>query len=147
MARLTVIVGLPGSGKSYRIGELRISKSGVCVADFMKDSIGHSPRFTDSKHYPRLIMDLRDGKDGVIADVAFCDTGRRIEAEQVVTRDVPEVTIDWEFFENGQAKCRDNARRRNRSNLTEELQKIEDLTAKYYIPRAAEQRTVWSPVT
>lgn len=144
MAKLTIIVGLPGAGKSHRVDELRHVTSGICIPDFMKDSIEDSARFIHSQYYPQLIDDLRDGKDCVIADVAFCKTGRRAEAEQVVVHDVPGVTIEYEFFENDPAKCGINALHRNRRNVDEELQKIDDLSAEYDIPPGAKLLPVWS---
>ena len=108
----------------------------------MKDANQHSHRFTDSRHYPQLIRDLREGKDCLIADIAFCDTWRRIEAEQVVKCDVPSVEINWLFFENDPEKCKANARTRNRSNLKEELQNICELSKKYHIPLGVEVKPV-----
>ena len=144
MATLTIIAGLQGAGKSHRVDELRRVTSGICVPDFMKDSIKHSAQFIHSQHYPQVINDLRDGKDCIIADVAFCNTGRRVEAEQVVAHDVPGVTIKCEFFENDSAKCRVNALHRNRPNVDEELQKIDDLSAEYDISPGAKLLPVWS---
>lgn len=144
MAKLTIIVGLPGAGKSNRVSELRDVTSGICVEDFMKDSIEHSQQFIHSQHYQQLIDDLQNGKDCVVADIAFCNTGRRTEAEQVVVHAVPGVTIEYEFFENDPAKCGINALHRNRRNVDEELQKIDDLSAEYDIPPGAKLLPVWS---
>lgn len=109
----------------------------------MKESIEHSAQFIHSRHYQELIDDLRNGKDCVIADIAFCNTGRRTEGEQVVVHALPGVTIEYEFFQNDPAQCRLNALHRHYCNVVEELQKIDDLTAQYDIPPGAKLVPVW----
>jgi hypothetical protein len=144
MAKLVIVVGMPGSGKSHYIREQQPQFPGICVHDYMSNSHGHSPRFTDSRLYPNLVRALRDGKDCLIADIEYCDTWRRVEVEEVITRDVPGLEIEWRFFENDPAKCEANAERRARSNLAEEKRKIRDLSRKYQIPPEAIILPVWT---
>jgi len=145
MAKLIVVVGLPGSGKSHHVQELRTNCAGVCAEDYMANSLGDSPRFTDSRHYGDLISDLRAEKDCVIADIEYCDTWRRVEVEEVVSRDVPGVTIEWHCFENNPSQCEANVDRRSRESAEEEKRKIRSLSAKYHIPSGAEVIPVWTP--
>lgn len=144
MAKLIVVVGLPGSGKSHLIRQRQAECPGVCVQDFMANSHGHSHRFTDSRHYGDLVRDLRAGKDCVIADIAYCDTWSRVEVEGVIRQDVPGVTIEWQFFENDPARCEANVEWRGRSNAPEEKKKIRELARKYHIPPDASVIPVWS---
>ena len=144
MVKLYIVVGLPGSGKSHLLRELSKLCSGVCAEDYMASSINDSPQFTDSRYYGDLIKDLQEGKDRVIADIEFCDTWRRIEVEQVVRQDVPEVTIEWRFFENDPEKCIANVERRGRKNMEKEKFKIRHLSRKYHIPACAERIPIWT---
>jgi len=145
MAKLIVVVGMPGSGKSLYIRKLQPQCPGVCAHDYMEKSHGHSPRFTDSRLYNDLVRALREGKSSLIADIEYCDTWRRVEVESVITRDVPGVEIEWHFFENDPAKCEENVERRNRPKAEEEKRKIRELSRKYQIPREARIIPVWSP--
>ena len=113
----------------------------------MKASRHRSHRFTDSIHYPPLIAALRAGKDCVIADISFCDTGRRLEAEQILRNDVADLTIKWLFFENDHEKCLANVQRRNRSTLAHDLLMIEEFAGKYIPPQGVKLMPVWSPPT
>jgi hypothetical protein len=53
--KLTVIVGLPGSGKSRLINEMRPGVTGLCIHDFHANALGDSPLVENSKHYCALI--------------------------------------------------------------------------------------------
>src|SRR5690242_11227090 len=109
MARLIVVVGLPGSGKTYYVRQkLQPVCSGICAQDFMANSHGSSPRFTDSRYYRDLIRHLRGGADCAIADIEYCDTWRRVEVEEVIRRDAPGTIIDWRFFANDPERCARN---------------------------------------
>jgi hypothetical protein len=147
MAKLIVVVGMPGSGKSNHVQELKRRCPGICAHDYMQKSHGNSPRFTDSRLYADLLGALREGKDSVIADIEFCDTLRRVEVEEIVSREVPGVEMEWHFFENDPIKCEANAGRRARKSFAEEKRKIWDLSRKYQIPPGAIIIPVWSPVT
>jgi predicted kinase len=145
MAKLVVVVGMPGSGKSHYIRGLEPQFPGVCAHDYMANSHGDSPRFTDSRLYDDLVRALREGRDSLIADIEYCDTWRRVEVEEVIRRDVPGVEIEWRFFENDPARCEANAARRGRVGVSEERRKIRALSRKYQIPPGAIVIPVWAP--
>ena len=144
MAKLIVVVGLPGSGKSHYVREQRSSCTGVCAEDYMANSQDDSSRFTDSRYYSDLVRDLREGKDCVIADIEYCDTWRRVEVEEVISRDVPGVAIEWHYFENNPSQCEANVNRRGRGTAEEETRKIHRLSRKYQIPPGAKVLSVWA---
>src|ERR1700693_3480498 len=107
MAKLIIVVGLPGSGKSAFLDPLRPSLPGLCIHDFMKDSRGGA-HFTHSQHYSALIEHLRAGRDCAIADREYCDTWTRIEIEQVVRVDIANIEIEWVFFAKDVEACQAN---------------------------------------
>lgn len=144
MAKLTIVVGLPGSGKSTLIERVMNSIPGVCIEDYMKNSINYSRLFTYSRHYETLIGDLLAGKDCIIADIIFCDTACREDAVRIVRQNVPDVEIEWLFFENAPEKCKINAIRRNSQLLQQELEYIRLLSVKYQIPDGAKVVDVYS---
>lgn len=149
MPILKILVGLPGSGKSHRIAQLKTSTTGLSVDDFMKDiplnaPVRRDPRFTDSKHYSTLIKDLRNGLSCVISDIIFCDTLLRLEAEAVLRADVPKLRIEWEFFENNPRQCKINATQRGKNTLRRELKLIDYLSRKYIVPQNSKVLPVWS---
>lgn len=133
---------MPGSGKSTLIDKLRPKYPGIVAPDFHADAYNNSSKVTDSKNYAPLIKALREGKDSIIADIEFCDTWRRWEVEQVIKLDVQNVTIEWYFFENDPQACKKNAQTRNRPNLHEEIQKIDALSRKYFVPGAFQRNPV-----
>lgn len=148
---LTVVVGLPGSGKSRLLTVLRKAANGTVTDDFMRNidlatPIQRDPSVTDSRAYPTLIVDLRNGKRCVISDIIFCDTLVRAQLEIAVRADVPNIRIIWEFFENNRAACEANARRRGRKQtLDRELKMIRFLSAKYFVPLNVKAHKVWKP--
>jgi hypothetical protein len=64
--KLTVFVGLPGSGKSTRVNAMRSSVSGLCCEDFHANAFQDSPLVEKSRHYSALLEDIRAGRDCVI---------------------------------------------------------------------------------
>ena len=135
---LIAIAGLPGSGKSHRVRELRTTCSGVSAEDFHADSWCHSKRVDHSRHFEAMIRDLRDGKDCAIADIAFCDSERRIAVNEAVLGAVPDATVVWEYFENDAEQCKHNVRQRNRGNVSEQLNRIDEFSSGYRIPSDAQ---------
>ena len=150
--KITMVAGLPGSGKSRLLNNLRRKITGLSSDDFFRAVIENEAgiqrevRFNDSLHYLRLVKDLRRGKTCLISDIVFCDTWIRHEAEEILRADVPGVEIEWKFFENSPRKCAANVRRRNRTKtLQRELLLIRQLSRKYILPAGVKPYRVWTP--
>ena len=132
--KLTVIVGLPGAGKSTLVKAMRSSVSGLCCEDFHANAIHDSPLVENSRHYNALLEDSRTGRDCVIADIAFCDPQRRANLQQVIDRQTSNCRIEWIYFENAPDKCRCNIERRARERLRDDLDALEKFQRPYRIP-------------
>jgi hypothetical protein len=145
VATLTVVVGLPGSGKSRLLDRLRAACPGVVADDYHAAAHGGSPEVTDSRHYPALIAALRAGLDFYVADIAFTDSGRRLELDRVVRADVAGVVIEWVFFANDLGACLANVRRRGRESRAEEEEMAQWLAPRYFVPQHATVLPVWTP--
>lgn len=145
MATLTVVVGLPGSGKSRLLDRLRAACPGVVADDYHAAAHGGSPEVTASRHYPALINNLRAGLDCAISDIAFTDTGRRLELDRVVRADVAGVVIKWVFFANDLGACLANVRRRGRESRVEEGEMARWFAPRYFVPHGATLLPVWTP--
>ena len=146
MAHLTIIAGLPGSGKSTLIDCIAAEYDGVVAHDVMDGA--PSPEFTASLHYAKLIRDLRDGKRCLIADVVFCDPSKRNTAKRIVTGLVPGVVFDEKFFSNELDACLANIEERVRKyprNKEFEIQVAQELTQIYVIPDGVFPIPVYRP--
>lgn len=84
-----------------------------------------------------LINALRDGVKCAVADIDFCKTESREEAERVVLAEVPGATLGWHFFKNDPSACEVNIKSRNRDCLRKELGLLEQLSPSYRIPQDA----------
>ena len=152
-AILTVVVGLPGSGKSTLLKSLKKTVTGIFADDFMKDvapgsPVLRDPSVTDSRHYPALVRNLRDGKNCLISDIIFCDTLVRAELELAVRNDIRNLDLKWEFFDNNPRQCISNAKCRGRpKTLKREVKLIQFLSRKYFVPEGVKTRAVGNAKT
>ena len=139
MAKLTIVVGLPGSGKSTYIQRHKSAFTGIAIEDFHKGAFNNSPKVVDSKHFNELIANLNSNKDCIIADIAYCDEQKRCELEIEINKKLNNVEFDWIFFENDPEKCNENIQKRNRANYKEELEKVNLYKSIYIIPNDAKK--------
>jgi predicted kinase len=103
--KITIIVGLPGSGKSH-LGRRMVE--GDEDAIFLDDLsvIGGIDELQ------RTISVL--GPDHiVIADAFLCRSHDRAKAREWLRGNAPGCEVEWVYFENDPSKCRANVLRRN----------------------------------
>jgi hypothetical protein len=107
--------------------------------DFKADAFDDSSAFRKSRKFPALILALRNGVRCVVADIHFCKTESREEAESVLRAEVlGSVEIRWRYFSHDVQACEANIRRRNRPSLQKDLEKLHEYAALYRIPQGAE---------
>src|SRR4051812_24371485 len=98
MPKLTVVVGLPGAGKSTYCK--RHAPGGVYYED-----VCHPGKTSGPRGIGEVAVNLRDGKDCLIEDVSFCEAAQRDRVGDWIKKMVPNVQIEWVFFENDVPKC------------------------------------------
>lgn len=138
IGKLLMVIGLPGSGKSWLIdNQLKQSVSGICVHDFHGNAIDNSPEVTKSRHYYDLLEALKAGHDCVIADIEFCRPVRRDRVIEAVQEEIPNLVVEHHCFRNQPDKCIRNITNRNRDTSDEERRKVTRLSQSYILPAGA----------
>lgn len=143
-AALMFIAGLPGCGKTAYLKKLQAQDFEI-FDDFKANAKNDSSRFEMSKHYGRLLASLRTGRSCAVADIDFCRVEGRREAESCVRHRLPEVAVQWVFFENDVARCRLNVLNRARPSQPSDLAKLEEMSHCYQVPPGVRVIPVWRP--
>jgi len=137
-----LLAGLPGCGKTTYLCQM--SQDGWLVFDDYKaKAFDDSSAFRKSRKFRALISALRNGLRCAVADIDFCKTESREEAESVLSAEVPGVKLCWRFFENDPPACEANIRSRNRPRLQTDLEKLHGYSAFYRIPQGADVLPIW----
>lgn len=118
MPKITVLVGLPGSGKSYYIKQNSDSKT-IIVDD------------------PKNANELPDKltSDLIIADCHLCREKTRESLNKILQIRYPKAEINYVFFENNPEQCLKNVKFRNDGRFVEPT--IKNYSKEYSIPENA----------
>ncbi len=101
--RAILIVGLPGSGKSYTLRKYDLVDWDI---------------HDDLRNIGSIEKSLLSGRNVVIADVNLCDINVREDAEAYLIR--LNTSVEWIFFENDPEQCRKNVEfRKTQGDLRE----------------------------
>src|ERR1035437_6243424 len=144
MQNITIIIGLPGSGKTtYLENNKNVFKNTVSFDDYHKSGLkGHSHLFEDSIHYDDFKKALQEGKDVYITDIGYCQDDRLVVIEEEIKKMANELSVDIEikriYFENNPEACKKNIHHRNReSRIEREIEYIDKYSSQYCIPNGA----------
>ncbi len=95
LGKLTLIIGLPGSGKST----LKMERSEFHDDDFLRNEL-QPPR-----GYVGIVERLRAGINCAANDIALCESGRMSDVLERFRRDVPGVEVELIYFQNDPEQC------------------------------------------
>ena len=96
MPRVVFVLGLCGSGKSYRANEL--ASQGVKNFDEKITCLPVNPCWPNTA-YPELVQSVVGGEDCVVTDVAFyCRVLRQLVISDLTSKR-PDIVIEWECFD------------------------------------------------
>lgn len=104
---IILLVGLPGSGKTYLIDQLQ-EESGEkydVKEDWMLWDIwiqGKEPKgeFNTDPRYNEIIWNIKNNKSYIISSIRFCDHGFLTKAEYYLQSQFPNLEIKRIYFEN-----------------------------------------------
>ncbi len=137
MVKLVVVTGLAGSGKTAHLPEFQEEYGATCRRDsFMKNSFRHKEPIPCSRHFVDMICELRNGRNCIITDSAFCKVGSREELEGIVRELVSAVVFVWIAFDNNPEQCRLNVIASGRK-VEERLANIKKYKDVYTYPKGA----------
>jgi len=138
MAKLILIAGLPGSGKSTYGEKLKGEVGATCyVDDYHAKANGNRLGFENGREYRNLIAGLERGELWVASDIEWCRPEKRREVEAALRKAVPHVHIEWHFLATDEDTCRQRVQQRDRNSVDDELSKIDELLQEYHVPRGA----------
>lgn len=109
MAKVTFLLGLAGSGKSFHAKKLKRETD----AEIFEGVAGsHNPGMLLT-----MVQHLRDGKNCIVEEIAYCHPHAREEILKHLHSQVPNVEIEWICFENNLESANWNVRhRKNKDN-------------------------------
>ena len=129
MAKLTFLLGLCGSGKTYIAERLATQTGAKLFTDFLQDQ---------NKNFPMLVQNLSSGNDCIIDEWKYSIPRFRdkILADLV---NVPDLELEWICFENDRASADWNFRhRKNKGDVEGHLRINEFLSDVYQWPEQAQ---------
>ncbi len=132
--KIILIVGLPGSGKSHLIQDRFSNKEKYIVFDDVQGrAVLDCPNFCFSRHYPKIIAELKLGeKDVVISDISFCEEPKFSNTKEILRWWIGDSNLDYEiqpiFFENSPEDCLANLE----SNIENRSKMIHKFTIRYF---------------
>ena len=129
MAKLTFLLGLCGSGKTYIAERLATQTGAKLFTDFLQDQ---------NKNFPMVVQNLSIGNDCIIDEWKYSIPRFRekILADLV---NVPNLELEWICFENDRASADWNVRRRkNKGDVEGHLRINEFLSDVYQWPEQAQ---------
>ncbi|MGV8162404.1 MAG: GNAT family N-acetyltransferase [Candidatus Nanoarchaeia archaeon] len=149
MLKIIIIIGLPGSGKSVYIGTNKEFQGAVICDDYHKSSYKHSHKFEDSIYFNDLKEGLKQGKNIVISDIAFCKTERLnqiiTQMRELLKTSGIDASIECRYFENNPQACEENVLQRNRKDrIKQEIDFIRDASKEYHVPQNTPTIPVYS---
>ena len=139
MAKLIVVIGLPGSGKSHHLDKLKQRGQAFWTChDYQANAHGQDntdPR--NSVHYNHLMEVLNSGHTAAVADIRYCIASELYRFLAEIFSTLPNLELELHYFKNQPGECRKNVteRDRTREQREHEIAKITEYSRFYKIPK------------
>ncbi|MFZ3009952.1 MAG: AAA family ATPase [Candidatus Microsaccharimonas sp.] len=136
LGTLTIVIGLPGSGKTTYINNLADQNSQLSIYDdYQGEAYNNDSDPRLSKHFGELVGNLKKAKNVIVSDIRYCIPHELNVFLGTVLSAAPNVRIELKYFENNPEACRKNILFRNRENrVDQELELLNKLTSGYVLP-------------
>ncbi len=133
LGNLTIIIGLPGSGKTSYIATLADKNPQLAIYDdYQGESYGPDADPRLSKHFGPLVSNLKQAKSAVVSDIRYCIPSELNAFLSVILGAAPNTRIQLKYFENNPEACKKNILARQREGRVEkELELLEKLSKGY----------------
>ncbi len=110
MAKVTFLLGLAGSGKSFLAEKLKMETG----AEIFEGTEGKE----NPEMLPTMVQHLRGGKNCIVEEIAYCRPQGRQKVVTYLRSHVPNVQIEWLCFENNLESANWNVRnRKNKGDI------------------------------
>jgi hypothetical protein len=110
LAKVTFLLGLAGSGKSFLAEQLKM-ETGAEIFEGIAGSHNSGMLLT-------MVQHLRDGKNCIVEEIAYCHPHAREKVITYLRSQVPNVKIKWICFENNLESANWNVRhRKNKGDI------------------------------
>jgi predicted kinase len=132
--KLIIVAGLPGAGKTTYLQRLKEQQViGWHYDDFQDASHNKSPDPHLSRYYDNLIEHLRSGHMVAIADIRYCVPDEIQKLLEAVRQAIPGgiIPVEVHYFENDQAQCLVNAKKRAQQTKQRDFSYEEGLIKHY----------------
>ncbi len=133
--RLVIVAGLPGSGKTTYLEKIKSRKNTAVYDDYRGHLLGRPnvPQFNE--YFVPVLSGLQEGKEVWVCDIMFCISRYRNEFLMAIVQSFRDVQVDYVFFENNPAVCKQRVKTRNRSAevVDRELKLIDEITEQYSV--------------
>ncbi|MFA5871584.1 MAG: hypothetical protein WC858_02570 [Parcubacteria group bacterium] len=135
---LIVVIGSPGSGKSYYMKNKLEPLGFYAFDDIFAEAVDNIGDMKHSKFKDELIKRLGNRENCVIADVRFSQKNKQEDLKDFVKIYFSNsVEIQWHCFENNPDICIKNVKKRNIEKSKKQIELINELSMNYIIPANA----------
>jgi len=140
MKKFTLVLGCPGSGKSFLAQQMQAKDPNLAVLD----DVSRMLRVTHKglKYY-EVVAQFPEYDKFLLCDPAFCENSFRIRVEAELREVFKDVEFEYLYFENNPDQCLINAALRADGRKVENH--IMNMSKVYKIPENIKPIPVWKP--